>query len=397
MDKLIRVERHIIRNSKELTHLCWLSKNLYNYVNYYIRQIFIKTGNIPNKYEIMKELAGRDQIDYRALPAQTSQQVIKVLYKNWKSFFIAMKDYKKSPNKYLGVPKLPKYKDKMGQNIVLFTGQQCKVTGGLIKFPKKILTPLKTTVDNVVQVRIIPRATYHVIEVVYRKTTKVYENLSKENVLSLDLGVNNLITGVSNVGRQPFIINGKPLKSINQYSNKLKVKYQSYIGPRGSSKNLRRILLKRSNLISNYIHHASRTVVNYCLENSIGTIIIGHNKEWKQHSNLGKRNNQNFVLIPFNTLIQQIQYKSEDVGINVIMTEESYSSKVDHLSSETMEHHERYLGKRITRGLFKSATGRSINADVNGAIGIARKVAGDEFLQNLISRGQALCPVKVTL
>lgn len=392
-----RAERHIIRNSKELNHLCWLSKNLYNYANYCLRQSFTKTGKLPSEYELTGKLAKRNQVDYRALPAQTAQQIIKLLYKNWKSFFRAIKDYKKHPNKYKGRPKLPKYKEKNGQNIVLFTGQQCGEKEGFIKFPKEVLKPLKTKVNNVVQVRVIPQATCHVIEVVYNKEIKHHENLKEENLLAIDLGVNNLATCVNNVGQRPFIINGRPLKSMNQYSNKLKAKYMSYVGNRGTSNKIREIVFKRNNLISNYLHHASRYVINYCLENSIGTIVVGHNKEWKQESNIGKRNNQNFISIPFNALIQQIQYKAEEVGIKVIVTEEAYSSKTDHLAFETMEHHESYLGKRVKRGLFKSSIGKFLNADVNGAIGIARKVTGDAFVQILTSRGQVLCPIKISI
>lgn len=390
-----RVERHIIRNDKELNYLCWLSKNLYNYTNYCLRQSFSHTGKLPSEYELTKKFAKREQADYKALPAQTSQQVIKLLYNNWKSFFKAVKDYKKNPKKYKGRPKLPSYKDKDGQNIVLFTGQQCHVKEGIIKFPKNVYKPLRTKVDNVVQVRIVPQATCYIIEVVYEKEGKIYGNLKKEKLLAIDLGVNNLATCVNNVGKKPFIINGKPLKSINQYSNKLKAKYMSYIGGKGTSKRTQSVLFKRNNLIQNYLHHASKLIINYCVDNDIGTIIIGHNSGWKQEVETGKVNNQNFVSIPFNTLIQQIQYKGEEVGITVILTEESYSSKVDHLAFETMEHHENYLGKRVKRGLFKSSTGKYLNADVNGAIGIARKVTGDTVIRQLISRGQALCPVRL--
>lgn len=392
-----RVERHIIRNDKELNHLCWLSKNLYNYTNYCLRQSFSHTGKLPNEYELTGKFAKREQADYKALPSQTSQQIIKLLYKNWKSFFKAVKDYKKNPKKYKGRPKLPSYKDKDGVNIVLFTGQQCHVKEGRIKFPKNVYKPLRTKVDNVVQVRIVPQATCFIIEVVYEKEGKIYENLKKEKLLAIDLGVNNLATCVNNVGKRPFIINGKPLKSINQYSNKLKAKYMSYVGGKGTSKRTQSVLFKRNNLIQNYLHHASKLIISYCIDNDIGTIIVGHNSGWKQEVETGKVNNQNFVSIPFNALIQQIQYKGEEVGITVILTEESYSSKVDHLAFETMEHHENYLGRRIKRGLFKSSTGKYLNADVNGAIGIARKVTGDTVVRQLISRGQALCPIRLNI
>lgn len=389
-----RVERHVVIN-KEADGLCFLSKNLYNYANYCLRQSFTKTGKLPKEYDLTGRFAKRHQPDYKALPSQTSQQIIKLLYKNWKSFFASIKDYKKNPSKYLGRPKLPKYKDKQGRNIVVFTGQQCSLKNGYIHFPKKVLKPLKTKVDNIVQVRIVPEATCYIIEVVYKKEVINHENLKESSVLAIDLGLNNLATCVNNVGKQPFIINGKPLKSINQYSNKLRAKYMSFIGDRGKSRNLNRITLKRNNMIANYLHHTSRYIVDYCISNDIGTIIVGHNKEWKQEINIGRRNNQNFVNIPFNTLIQQLEYKAEENGIKVIQTEESYTSKIDHFAFEEMKHQERYLGKRVKRGLFQSSTGCLINADVNGAIGIARKVTGNSFVKEIISRGQALCPLKL--
>lgn len=389
-----RVERHIVVN-KEVDELCFLSKNLYNYANYCLRQSFTKTGKLPKEYDLTGKFAKRKQADYKALPSQTSQQIIKLLYKNWKSFFASIKEFKKNPSKFKGRPKLPKYKDKNGRNIVIFTGQQCSIKEGYIHFPKQVLSPLKTKVNNIVQVRVAPQATCYIIEVVYKKEGVINENIKEENVLATDLGLNNLATCVNNIGLKPFIINGKPLKSINQYSNKLRSKYMSYIGGKGKSKNLDRIVLKRNNIISNYLHHTSKYIIQYCVKHNIGTIIIGHNKEWKQEINIGKRNNQNFVSIPFNTLINQVQYKAEENGINVILTEEGYTSKTDHFAFEEMKHHEKYLGKRIKRGLFQSSKGFLINADVNGAIGIARKVTGNSLVKEIISRGQALCPFKL--
>ena len=393
-----RVERHIVKNSQEIDNLCYLSKNLYNYATYCMRQYFIHTGTMLSEYELTGKLAKRDQVDYRALPAQTSQQIIKLLFKNWKSFFKANKDYKKNPKKYKGRPKLPKYKDKVkGRNVVLFTGQQCRLKGGFVHFPKGIIEPLRTKVDNVIQVRLVPQATCYIIEVVYKKEIQVYENLKKENMLGIDLGVNNLATCMNNVGKRPFIINGKPVKSINQYSNKLKAKFMSYVNNKGTSKNIKRVLLRRNNKIQDYMHKASRTIVDYCIKHDIGTIVIGLNSDWKQELQTGKVNNQNFVSIPFKTLIEQIQYKAEEVGINVIITEESYTSKIDHFAFEIMKHHDKYLGKRVKRGCFQSSTHKLLNADVNGAIGIMRKVAGDSVVKQIASRGQALCPFKISM
>jgi putative transposase len=134
---------------------------------------------------------------------------------------------------------------------------------------------------------------------------------------------------------------------------------------------------------------------DWCIAHGIGVVIIGKNKGWKQSIHLGKRTNQNFVSIPFNKLLSQLQYKLCDVGIEVIVTEESYTSKVDHLAKEEMFHHEEYQGKRLHRGLFQSSIGRLLNADVNGAIGIARKVVGNAFVKELLDRGDGLSPVRI--
>lgn len=142
------------------------------------------------------------------------------------------------------------------------------------------------------------------------------------------------------------------------------------------------------------MHKASRFIVNYCKDNHIGNIVIGNNKEWKQNCNMGKVNNQNFVSIPFEKLISMIQYKCEEVGIKVIVTEESYTSKTDHYSDEAMCHHENYMGKRIKRGLFRSASGKLINADLNGAIGILRKVVGERLWQ-IADRGGVAIPSRI--
>jgi putative transposase len=143
------------------------------------------------------------------------------------------------------------------------------------------------------------------------------------------------------------------------------------------------------------MHKASRSIVNYCIKHRIGTIIIGHNKNWKQDINIGKRNNQHFVNIPHGKLIDKITYKAQLVGIEVKENEESHTSKVDHLALETLQHHDQYLGKRVKRGLFQSSTGKLLNADVNGAIGIARKVLGDSCVSQITDSGLAFRPIRL--
>lgn len=393
-----RVERHIVINDPNIEQLCLHAANLYNYVNYILRQCFFTQGMLPYRYDITFELGITCQVDYRALPAQTSQQIIDLLYKNWKAFFAACKAYKQNPKAFTGPPKPPRYKKgKRKASIAIFTNQQCKLKDGYVVFPKAAnLQPIKTSVPNIVQVRIVPQATCFIVEIVYSKPVAqavVLEN----NALFIDLGLNNLATCLNNMGEQPFIINGKPLKAINQYYNKRKAKLQAYIGPKGTSNRISRLTHKRNCKVHDYMHKTSKLVVDYCVDHQIATIVIGHNDGWKQDINLGKATNQKFVNIPFNKLISQITYKAEDVGIDVVITEEAYTSKIDHLSNEPMQHQAKYLGRRVHRGLFKSAKGKLINADINGCIGICRKVFGDTWFTRLFDRGVALTPVRVNI
>ena len=345
-----RVERHIAIGNKRLDELCFLSKNLYNYVNYLIRQEFTQNKKFLSEYEVTTMLAKDKQADYIALPSQTSQQIIKILFKNWKGFFKLCK----VKDKLKARPKLPKYKHKTrGRNIVVFTNQQCKLKDGYI----------------------------HIIEVVYEKEKEEATELDDTAYLSIDLGLDNLATSFDPQHNRCFVINGRPLKSMNQFFNKRRAFLMSLISGRGMSIRIGRLTLKRNCKVHDYMHKASRFIVNYCKDNHIGNIVIGNNKDWKQNCNMGKVNNQNFVSIPFEKLISMIQYKCEEVGIKVIVTEESYTSKTDHYSNEAMCHHENYMGKRIKRGLFRSASGKLINADLNGAIGILRKVVGERLWQ----------------
>jgi len=373
---LQRVERHIIMQSETLEELTHLSKNLYNYANYQIREHFFNTGKMLNEFDLTLKLARENQDDYRAMPtAQSAQQTIKLLFKNWKSFFKSIEGYKLNPKKYLGQPKLPKYLKKDGHNILIFTNQNCRLKDGYIHFPKKSkIEPLKTKITSKIkQVRIIPQATCFVVEVVYEKDIQKVD-LVNDTYLSIDLGLNNLVTSFNNIGENPFIINGKIIKSINHYYNKKKAKLMSYIGNKGVSNRINRLSHKRECKINDYLHKSSREIINYCIKYKISTIIIGDNKNWKQNINIGKRNNQNFVSVPFSKLIQMISYKAEEVGIRVKTTEESYTSKIDHLANEEMKKQEKYLGRRVKRGLFRSSLDIILNADVNGAIGIMRKV-----------------------
>lgn len=400
-------ERHIInKNDKEwrqIDYISFLSKNLYNSTLYYLKKEFEKSGKFVRFNDLDKEFRNVHQDDYYALPTNTSQQIMMLVDKNISLYFKLLSKYKKDKKSLNGCPHFPKYKDKLnGRNIIIFTYNQAKLKDGYIKFPKKTeIESIKTKVDKLKQVRIIPQSSCYIIEIIYEKQEK--ETKSNNNYLSIDLGLNNLMTCFDTKNKKSFIINGKPLKSTNQYYNKKKTNIQSNLiknHHKYSSNRLNSLTLKRNNKVNDYLHKSSRFIVNYCIENDISNIMVGYNKEWKQEINLGKRNNQNFVSIPYHKLIYMLEYKSALEGINLIQNEESYTSKSSALDLESLEKHEKYIGKRIKRGLFITSEGIKINADLNGSLNILRKVApdkGQEIVQSLRCRGQAIWPLKINL
>lgn len=414
--KIQRVERHIIKPSKknfaifkELSHN---SKNLYNYCNFILRQSFFENKALPGEYDLVTQLTKENQVDYRSLPAQSSKLVIKLLYKNWKAFFKALKSYQKDKSRFTSNPKLPKYKKKDGMNTIVFGKQQIRIKQGesltKLHFPEKYngkelkIEPIITKVDletsTIKQVRMVPKTTCFIVEVVYE--TKTIETPKIDgSFLSIDLGLNNFVTSIDNQSRTPFIINGKGIKSINQFYNKIKAKYQGISIKSNklySTKRLNNLSHKRTNKIDDFMHKASNYIIKHCIKHKIQTVVVGKNDGWKQDINLGKRTNQNFVSIPFESFINKLTYKCENFGIKLITTNESYTSKCDHFAGEEMKHHENYLGKRIKRGLFKSSTGKTLNADINGAIGIARKVFHDA-VKSLVDSGTVFVPIKINI
>lgn len=252
--------------------------------------------------------------------------------------------------------------------------------------------------DIINEVRIIPRNNHYIIEVVYEKQ-ELELKIDNNRYLSIDLGLNNLATCCSNInGFKPFIINGKPLKSINQFYNKELSFYKSKLEKENKikkSKRISRLTNKRNNKVNDYLHKSSRILVNQLVSNNINTLVIGNNKEWKQDINIGKRNNQNFVQIPHGRFIDMLEYKCKLLGINVILQEESYTSKCSFLDSEKICKHEEYLGRRIKRGLFRSGNGVLINADVNGSYNIMRKAIPNAFANGI--EGLAVNPIKLEI
>lgn len=375
---MILSERHIIKNSElfnELDNMCFLSKNLYNKGLYIVRQHFFNTEKYLNYNTLENILKKSKDVDYYALPTKVSQQILMVLDNNFKSFFKLLE--KKKKGLYKEKVKIPKYLDKDSRNLLIFTSQAISkkfIKNGIIKL-SNVKHVVKTKVKVVKQVRIIHKGNHIVAEVLYEKQSK--DIVTNNRYAAIDLGLNNLATISSNVTK-PFIVNGKPLKSINQYYNKTKSNLQSKLkNNEKSNKRISSLNLKRNNKINDYLHKSSTFIVNYLVSNNISMLIVGHNKEWKQNIKIGKKNNQNFVSIPHSRFKELLKYKCELEGIKYIEIEESYTSKCSFLDNEEICKHTSYKGKRVKRGIFKSNDGTLINADVNGSLNILKKVVGN--------------------
>lgn len=406
-----RIERHIINRQnkwyKLLENKCYIAKNIYNHANYLIRQTFVKTNKYLTYREVEKLL--HDDIaytDYWDLGlANSSQQILRVLDKNWKSFFKAIKDWKLHPEKYLGRPKLPKYKKKNGLKEFALTYNQFKLkSDNLIHFPKTLngftIKPnfINSQYNTIQQVRFIPQNDRIVVEIVYLKTITDI-SIKSDNYIGIDMGVDNFATIVSNNGIAQ-IINGKGLKSINRYYNKLIAKNKSKLDLDKSeteySHKLNSITNKRNDKVDYFMHNASSYVVNLALANNISTIVIGKNEGWKNECNIGKVNNQKFVQIPYNSFIAKLEYKCQEVGITLITIDESYTSGTSFLDNELPIKDFYNKKRRINRGLFKSNLGKYINADINSACQILRKVFVNAF-NKPDNIGFVMNPVKVNV
>ena len=360
-----------------------------------------------------KELKKSAHESYKGMPsAASAQRVIQVLGKDWKSFFAAIKDWKKNPEKYKGRPKLPKYAKHQKTFVVGRNG--FKVVDGHVHLsgsatldikPFKIICcenqPFNEKADlSVVQdIRFVPKGNCYFIEVVYKpKPSKNAVALNKSNVLGIDLGIDNLATIASNQqGIRPVLINGKVIKSINNKYNKDRANLQS----KGKGKHVLSKSIKRYNWINNHLHKVSRYIIDMCLRTNSGVIVIGKNKDWKQSIGIGRINNQKFVSIPHAELVNKIQYKAEEYGIDVIVREESYTSKasaidLDHIPTHGKDDKSAFSGRRVKRGLYKASNGKLVNADVNGCLNIIRKEFGNDLLRGLFDSGCVFQPMRVT-
>lgn len=406
-----RVEKHLIKQNNsyypmfcDFTHR---SKNLYNHANYLVRNEFVRNDKWLRYSDLDKILKADLKFDdYKQMPtAQSAQQILKLLEKDWKSFFAAIKDWSKNKDKYQGRPKLPKYKSKNGKHILVLTNQEARLKENILVFPKIFdgfaLKPQFINKDNFVsfqQVRFIPNYNSFVLELVYNIEVPDVTLHNNGRYLSIDIGLDNLATIVNNVGLKPVVINGKGLKSMNKYYNKQISHYREMakrMNDRDYTNKMARLTLKRNHKIDDYMHKASKFLIDYAVTNNFNTIVIGNNKEWKQKSSMSKNVNQSFVGIPHMRFIQMVQYKAQNVGLNVILTEESYTSGTSFLDNEEPVKANYDRSRRVKRGLFVSNQGIKINADVNGAYQIMKKVFPKETSDGI--KGVALHPVRVSV
>lgn len=338
-----------------------------------------------------------------------------VLDRNWKGFREGLEAYREDPSKFLGRPKPPKYKHKTeGRNLLIYTIQAISREGlkrGRIQ-PSMLAIEVQTRQKHIDQVRIVPRKGFYVVEVVYGKEVTPAP-VNPAYYAGIDIGMNNLVALTSNKpGFRSVLVNGRPVKSINQFYNKRRAELQKKLGHTGTTKRMERMTNKRTRRIDHYMHIASRRIIDLLVQEGIGVLVIGKNDSWKQEANLGKRTNQNFVQIPHARFIAMLTYKAELVGIAVRITEESYTSKASLLDLDPLpvrdpnngnEKH-KFSGKRITRGLYRASDGRVINADIGGAGNIIRKVAPDAFSEaRVVEDGKGVLaslvvhPVRITL
>ena len=398
--------------------LCVKSKNLYNTALYVIRQHYFNRKNLQytediaqeidfdyvNYYSMNKLLKESNNECYRSLPANTSQEVLKSLDRTFKSFFELIKSSKKG--EYNEKINIPKYKKDNQLYFIVYNRMTLSANllkDNIIKLPKTNIQFKTLHGKQLTQVRFIPKNNYIIMEVIYEQQV-IPKKQDNNRYISIDLGVNNLCTIINNINIKPIIINGKPIKSINQYYNKRKSQIQSELELKNkakTSKRLNNLTLKRNNKIYDYFHKVSKWIVNYAVSNSVNTIVIGKNNRWKQKINLGRVNNQNFVQIPFNVLIHMIQYKSELQGINVILQEESYTSKVSFFDNDFIPEYNKTdklykpSGKRICRGLYKLSDGFVVNSDINGSLNILRKYLNVSAENIVGSIGLVTRPVKL--
>lgn len=395
---------------RELSHT---AKNLYNQAVYNVRQFYFQENkylNYQNNYMSLKTSE-----NYKLLNSNMAQQILKEVDGSFKSFFALLKLAAKGKYNYKDI-RLPGYLQKNGFTTLIIGFVRINkdtliipYSNSFSKTHKKISVKIPPILldKKIKEIRIIPKFNARFFEVQYiYEVQEQQRDLDKNNALAIDFGVNNLATCVTNQGRS-FIIDGKKLKSINQWFNKHNSYLQSIKDKQkyGKKPTLRQknLFASRNNKVNDYMSKAARKIIDYCLENNIGTLVCGYNETFQRKSNIGKANNQTFVNIPFGKLMRKLEYLCKLYGLIFVKQEESYTSKSSFFDMDILPKFEdgnsqkySFSGKRIKRGIYQTSKGYTFNADVNGALNILRK-SNVVDLEVLYTRGAVDTPERIRI
>jgi putative transposase len=401
-----------VQQYEALRTLSRASKNLYNLGLYNTRQHFFQNNSFlkyPQNYHLCKE-----DPNYKLMQAATAQQTLKFVERGMRSFFGLLKLYK---NGQLDKPSIPHYLEKEGFFMIAFPKNAFSIKNGSVRLglsneflkqftvSRNILTfklpkQLKAKSSYIQEIHILPQyeGKYFKIKYCYKEKAENV-NLDYSKYLSIDLGVSNFATFVDTDGTAE-IISGKYVKSLNQWYNKENARLQSIKDKQKIEKITKRqikLLTKRANCLNEFMNRSVNYLVKHCLKNGIGNILIGKLTGIKQSINHGRKNNQNFVQIPFGKFKTKLESKCNYYGIKYTLVDEAYTSQVDALALDPLEKPVYGRTRRVKRGLYQSSTGQLINADINGAINILRKVVGDSPIQEIINSGLVNRPRKLKI
>ena len=413
----LTVKQQVKHLSKEeyltIKELCHVAKNLTNEAIYNVRQYYFTEGEFL-KYEKNYTLL-KNSLNYKALNSNMAQQILKEVDGSFKSFFGLMKLAKQGKYAFKDC-NLPRYLPKDGYTTLVIGF--VRLNGNKLVLPfsnsfKRTHKPVEITIPPVLldkkvkEIRIIPKVNARFFEIQYIYEAEcVQRNLNKNNALALDLGINNFVTAVSSNGKS-FIVDGRRLKSINQWFNKENARLQSikdkqHLGKKITNRQ-KTIARNHNNKVNDYLNKAARKVVDYCITNDIGTLVVGYNETFQRGSNIGKQNNQNFVNIPYGLLRSKLEYLCELNDIIFVKQEESYTSKASFWDKDDLPVYNAdnpteypFSGKRVHRGLYKAANGKVFNADINGALNIMRKSSVVD-MNILYSRGEVDTPIRIRI
>ena len=406
--------KHLSKDGyRSVRELCHAAKNLTNEAIYNVRQYYFTEGvflQYEKNYTLLKTSP-----NYRTLNSNMAQQILKEVDSSFKSFFGLLKLAKQGKYAFKDC-KLPHYLPKDGYATLVIGFVRLNGNKLILPFSNSFRKTHKTveiTIPPVLadkkikEIRIIPKAKARFFEIQYiYEAEYTQRDLNKNNALAIDLGINNLVTAVSSMGRS-FIIDGRRLKSINQWFNKENARLQSIKDKQNFGKKTtnrqKAIARDRNNKVNDYTNKTARKVIDYCISNDIGILVVGYNETFQRGSNIGKRNNQTFVNIPYGKLRDKFEYLCELNGITFIKQEESYTSQASFWDKDVIPvyNHDnpkeyQFSGKRIYRGQYRTASGDTLNADINGALNILRK-SNVVSLDALYSRGEVDTPVRIRI